>query len=475
MGEFVLKKGAHIHLMGIGGTAMTSFAGILQKMGYKVTGSDQNEIYPPMSKVLKDLKIEVKKGYKKENLHPHPDLVIVGNVISAHFEEAKELKRLNLPYTSFPKALGELILSHTQRLMVCGTHGKTTTSSFLAKVCESCGKDFGFLIGGILKDYESSYKLPQNLKESFFVLEGDEYDTSFFDKVPKFIHYKPFHVILTGIEFDHADIYKDLEDVKKAFTMLLEKIPEEGTLIIKGGDKNIESILSSTKCRRIVTYGPKGSHYEMVEKKSPFEFTLKTPEGGKKEVRLSLYGEHNFLNALGAFALFNEMGWEESKILEGLKSFKGVKRRGEVIGEPQGITVIDDFAHHPTAVKLTLNATKERYKGRRIFAVFEPRSATSRRDVFQEDYVESFSSGIHEILIVPPFGLEKIEEGKRFSSKKLVQDLSKRGEKAKLIETVPDLIFHLKKEAKPQDVILIMSNGGFEGLYKKLLDELSKK
>ena len=513
---------------------MASLAGLLKEQGYKITGSDQN-VYPPMSTQLEELGIKIMQGYKKENLHPRPDLVIVGNVISKTHEEAAALLESDIPYTSLPKAMGEFVIQDRHSLVVAGTHGKTTTTSMLIKVADACGVQPSFMVGGIPVDYGRSFAFharashhasveTQNSlsqqNNGYFIIEGDEYDTAFFDKVPKFIHYKPRSVILTSIEFDHADIYKDLEAVMSAFRMLIERIPADGLLIANGQDKNVRKLISEARCR-VVTYGTQGDlDYRIVDREiisGRNHFVVERRDARIADVAIKLPGEHNAMNALAVFALAQELKWGLSQTLQGLASFQGVKRRQEVIGTPKGITLIEDFAHHPTAVKVTVQAIKEKYgtgsrassgnlhgtatqttkitsdvggssesstAGRRsadgaelrtagrLICLFEPRSATSRRKIFQKDYVESFALADF-VFIAQAYDQTKISSDDRFSTAELVQDLNSQGKNAKECPNVEELISEVKNIVRPGDVVLIMSNGGFGGIYKKLQDQLA--
>ena len=465
-----LKPGARIHLMGICGTAMASLAGLLKDRGFAISGSDSNP-YPPMSTQLESLGIQIQRGYKKENLHPAPDFVIVGNVISANNEEAQELVKLGIPYTSLPKAMGDLIIESRESLCVSGTHGKTTTTSMLAWVAEQLKLQPGFLIGGIPKNFSKSFQNPHG---NYFVIEGDEYDTAFFDKVPKFVHYKPKHVILTSIEFDHADIYKDLAAVKSAFAKLLELIPVGGTLLYSAEDKNIEEMKNTCRAKKVFGYGMKKGDYQarvqsVSEMGTEFQVLFAGQDLGTFQVELT--GDYNVLNCLAVIGLSHQLGWDLGGVKTALASFLGVKRRQEVLGEPKGVLIIEDFAHHPTAVKETVLGIKQKYKGRKVFSVFEPRSATSRRKVFQKQYVEAFQSS-DEILIAKAFDQSKISEGDRFSTDELIHDLSSSGKSAKEFDGADAIVSDLKSRAKSGDLILIMSNGGFDGIYQKLISAL---
>lgn len=449
---------------------MASLAGILKDLGYKVSGSDQN-VYPPMSTQLEKLGIPIQLGFKNENLQPRPDLVIVGNVVSKTNPEAEALLASDIPYTSLPKAMGEFVIGNRQSFVIAGTHGKTTTTSIMAFVTDAMKMGAGFLIGGIPLNYGQSFRAPQG---DAFVIEGDEYDTAFFDKVPKFVHYRPKNVILTSVEFDHADIYKDLDHVKSAFKSLLELIPADGTLIYHAEDENIQSILKFCKAKNKFSYGVNKGDYKMGERAVVVgrnQFSVIKNGENVADLALKIFGEHNSLNALSVFAMADALKWPRAKVLQALADFQGVKRRQELLGEINNITVIEDFAHHPTAVDLTLKCMRERFPGRRVIAVFEPRSATSRRSVFQEDYARAFSSA-DVIFVAQPFDQSKIQESDRFSTDKLIEGLRAKGKIAESAADVPGLLSKMAPLTKPKDVILIMSNGGFDGIYQKLMSQL---
>lgn len=467
-----LKPNSHVHLMGICGTAMASLAGLLVDRGFKVTGSDSNP-YPPMSTQIESLGIQIMRGYKAENLKDRPDFVIVGNVISANNEEAQELMRLEIPYTSLPKAMGELIIGSRQSIVVAGTHGKTTTTSMMAWIAESAQLKPGFMIGGIPKNFAKSFRNPEG---DFFVIEGDEYDTAFFDKVPKFIHYKPKHVILTSVEFDHADIYRDLDHVKESFRQLLTMIPEDGTLLACADDANVMELRALAKCKKSFTYGlKKDADFKAKvlfenEKGLAFEVHHKGMVLGPYNMQIT--GDYNILNATAAVAMAYSLGWSENRIQIAMESFEGVKRRQEILGEPRGVLVIEDFAHHPTAVRETVYGVQKKYPQRKVFAIFEPRSATSRRKIFQKDYVEALKAS-HEVFIASAFDQAKIAEDNRFSSEELAADLRSTGTEAHSFDQVDAIVSSVTSKVKSGDLILIMSNGGFDGIYGKLLGALN--
>lgn len=489
-----LKNNSHIHLIGICGTAMASLAGLFKSLGHKVTGSDQN-VYPPMSTQLQDIGIEIMQGYKKENLKARPDLVIVGNVISRGNDEATALLETDIPYTSLPKAMGEFAIGSRNSIIAAGTHGKTTVTSMMIKVADQCGVKPGYMVGGIPVDYGRSFRLAEG---NYFIIEGDEYDTAFFDKVPKFIHYKPKYVILTSVEFDHADIYKDLDDVMKAFRMLIALIPSDGLLVVCADSENVMRLAREAKCR-VLTYGALANDraldvdYQVVEREmieGRNHFAVKYQGRKIADIAIKSPGEHNALNALSTFVIARELGWSVNEALQGLADFQGVKRRQEVIGTPKGVTLIEDFAHHPTAVKVTTEAIREKYivgtsdrsfsgsgeelvagASGRLFCLFEPRSATSRRKIFQKDYVKAFAAG-DKILIAKAYDQSKISEDERFSTAELVSDLKSSGQDAAEFASADDIVTHLKTIVKKGDVVLIMSNGGFDGIYKKLQEAL---
>jgi UDP-N-acetylmuramate: L-alanyl-gamma-D-glutamyl-meso-diaminopimelate ligase len=341
----------------------------------------------------------------------------------------------------------------------------------MAWVAENCNKNAGFLIGGIPSNFSYSFRVP---KGDYFIIEGDEYDTAFFDKVPKFVHYKPRHVILTSIEFDHADIYANLDEVKSAFQNLLKLIPEDGTLVYHVKDTNIASILNHYSGVKKVSYGFTRADYmaksvSQNDEGSTFQIFHNAYFLG--EFFIPLHGEFNILNATAAIAMANQLDWSIEKIRNSLETFLGIKRRQELIGEPKGIKIIEDFAHHPTAVLETVKAVQKRFQGKKVFSIFEPRSATSRRNIFQKDYVNAFSQ-CHEVLIAEPYDQSRINEGDRFSVRELITDLKKLSVKAESFKSVNEIVEYLGSNAVSGDIILIMSNGAFDGIYNKLLAKL---
>lgn len=456
--------------MGICGTGMASLAGMLKHQGYTVSGSDRN-MYPPMSEQLKKLEIPVFKGYGPENLSANPDLVVVGNVITRNNPEAIELSRVKLPYLSFPQALAELAFKGKHSIVISGTHGKTTTATLVAWILETAGKDPGFMIGGISRNFDTNFKLG---KGPYFVIEGDEYDTAFFDKGPKFLHYRPWITILTSIEFDHADIYRDLDHVIESFRRLIEIIPPEGLLIANGDDPRVMAETERAKCP-VQTYGfSRDCFWNAIATNNKQGLTnVKILREGHEYMTFStpLYGRHNMSNLLSAVVLSDLLDIPSPSLKKALREFKSVKRRQEILGEKGGILVLDDFAHHPTAVRKTIQAVKEKYKGRRLIAVFEPRSNSSRRDIFQTEYALSFDHADIAMIPEPPM-MEKIPPQERFSSQLLVTNLKKKGLKAFYLPDTDQLLEAMVAEAKPNDVILIMSNGGFDNIHQRFLNRL---
>ncbi|MFH7321070.1 UDP-N-acetylmuramate:L-alanyl-gamma-D-glutamyl-meso-diaminopimelate ligase [Desulfurivibrio sp. D14AmB] len=461
----------HVHLMGIGGTGMAALAGMLQSAGMRVSGSDQR-VYPPMSDYLAETGIEVMEGYRPENLAARPDLVIVGNVIRAVNPEARALAQLKIPYLSFPQALGHYFLKEKRSLVVAGTHGKTTTASLLATMLDHAGLEPGFMIGGIVQAFGRGARAANG---PFFVSEGDEYDTAFFDKGPKFLHYRPELCIITSIEFDHADIYADLAAVKAAFARLVAIMPPHGALIACLDDPVVAEICRRAPCP-VLGYGEtRDLPWRLREIEiQPTGTTFTAEREGRDfgRFRSPMPGRHNALNALAVIALLDRLGVAPEAIAAGLASFTGVRRRQEVRGEVAGVTVIDDFAHHPTAVRETLNALRAAYPDRRLLVVFEPRTNSSRRRVFQEAYVPVFAAADRVLLRVSE-GLEQIPEAERFSVQQLAADLAARGQQAQAFPTTDLILAELAATTRPGDLVAILSNGGFDDIHRRLLQRLA--
>ncbi|HUU50336.1 MAG TPA: UDP-N-acetylmuramate:L-alanyl-gamma-D-glutamyl-meso-diaminopimelate ligase [Nitrospinota bacterium] len=463
MDKSALKK---IHMIAVCGTGMSSLAGMLKKSGYVVTGSDQ-DVYPPMSTKLEELGIPVKIGYKPSNLDENPDLVIVGNAVSRKNPEIKALLKKKIPYLSFPQALADFFLKEKETIVIAGTHGKTTASSLMAWILEVAGEDPGFMIGGIPLNFGENYKLGMG---RYFVVEGDEYDTAFFDKGPKFLHYLPKNVILTSIEFDHADIYQDLNHIKESFKKFVQIIPEDKVLLL-GLDFPHSSEMKKYAGCKTETYGfhpmAEWRAVDMKLGKSGAEFSINNKKEKMGPFHWSLMGRHNIQNAIGVIAIAIRLGIPLQTIKKSLKAFKGVRRRQEIKIEKNGIIVIDDFAHHPTSVRETIGAVKAHYPDKRLWALFEPRTATSRRNIFQNDYVDAFKAA-DKVIIAGVFRPDQIEQELIFSPSQLVSKLNSNGHSAYFIEEVDEIVDFLRKSLSPGDIVLVMSNGGFGGIHEKL-------
>ncbi|HTU35835.1 MAG TPA: UDP-N-acetylmuramate:L-alanyl-gamma-D-glutamyl-meso-diaminopimelate ligase [Candidatus Acidoferrum sp.] len=456
----------HIHLIGICGTAMASLAGMLKQCGFRVTGSDA-AAYPPMSDFLASNEIPVSQPFSADNLQQHPDLIIVGNAISRGNVELEFVLDQRIPFQSMPQVLHDEFLRDKERLVVAGTHGKTTTSSMLAWIFDQAQHSPSFLIGGIPENFGSSFALGSGRE---FILEGDEYDTAFFDKGPKFLHYFPDAVILTSVEFDHADIYRNLEEVKTAFKRLVNLVPRRGLLVAWDGHANVDECVSHAFCR-VERYGfGEKSTWRSVDVRYAPEITRWRVEHNRQpwaEFEFALAGEYNVLNATAAAALAANYGIDKNVIAAALRDFRSVKRRLEVKAQINGITIIDDFAHHPTAIAQTLKAIRTRYAGRRLWAILEPRSNTLRRNVFQRELVESLSAA-DEIILADVFKSAAIPEPERLDPGAVVAELKAAGRSAQLLSDVASIVESIAPELRTGDVVAILSNGGFGGIYEKL-------
>ena len=464
------KKIKSIYLIAICGTGMASLAGLLQKSGYLVTGSDAN-IYPPMSTLLKSSGIDIKSGYQRNNITADIDQVIVGNAVSKDNPEVLAVQEKGIPYISFPEAIKKFYLKNQKSLVVTGTHGKTTTTALLSWVLHSAKRKPGFMVGGWMKNFDGNHAIPEG---EFFVSEGDEYDTAFFDKGPKFLHYSPFASILTGIEFDHADIYRDLDHIKDSFRKFVNIIHPSGFLLAAFSDKNVQDVLADASCQ-VETYGFSSSadwvigDYKFVSGKG--YFTLNHQNVNVANFNLPMIGRHNIQNATSVAVMGLKLGLTTQEIQEGFHTFKGIKRRQEVLGVKNGVTVIDDFAHHPTAIQLTLEGIKEAYPGQRIWAIFEPRSATCKRKVFEDRLPKSFTPA-DLVIIADLFAPDKIDPKDRLNPELVVENINNDGGDAYFIPDTEALINKLITECRPKDVLLIMSSGGFSGIHQKLIARL---
>lgn len=461
-----MNSKTHIHLIGICGTAMASLAGMLRQRGFNVTGSDA-AAYPPMSDFLQSLGIAVMQPYSEQNLRSRPDLVIVGNAISRGNVELEFVLDHRIPFRSLPQVLYEEFLSGHERIAVAGTHGKTTTTSMLAWIFHQAGRDPSFLIGGIPENFGSSFGLGSGQE---FILEADEYDTAFFDKGPKFLHYFPDTVVLTSVEFDHADIYKDLDAVKTAFKRLVNLVPRRGRIIAWDGNGNIDECLSRAFCR-VERYGfTEHAYWRAADARfEPKRTSWTLLRGGQPwgEFEYALAGEHNVLNAVAATAVAAAYEIAPETIACALQGFKSVKRRLEVRAEVDGVAIVDDFAHHPTAIAVTLKALRARYPGRRLWAILEPRSNTLRRNVFQAELVQSLGLA-DQVVMTKIFRPEAVPEGDRLDEAAVVSGLKAAGTPARLMIDADAIVAAVAPELRPGDVVAILSNGGFGGIYEKL-------
>jgi UDP-N-acetylmuramate: L-alanyl-gamma-D-glutamyl-meso-diaminopimelate ligase len=468
-----MNQSKHIHLIGICGTAMASLAGMLKQRGFQVTGSDA-AAYPPMSDFLRDLGIPVAQPFDPKNLDPRPDLVVVGNAISRGNVELEHILDQRLDFCSLPQLLHDEFLHGKEVLVVAGTHGKTTTTSMLAWIFHSAGLQPSFLIGGIAENFGSSFQLGAG---KYFILEGDEYDTAFFDKGPKFLHYFPDSIILTSVEFDHADIYKDLDAVETAFKRLVNLIPHRGRIIAFDGavgdtaqSPSLERCLSKAFCP-VERYGA-DSHANWKVTNLQFDAgrtSWTVLHNGQRwaDFEFALAGEYNVWNATAAAALASSCDIPTGAIVAALKTFKSVKRRLEVKAQVNGITIIDDFAHHPTAIAGTLKALRARYTGSRLWAILEPRSNTLRRRILQSDLARSLALA-DEVVVAGVFRSEAVPESERLELPALAAEIQQNGRRARLLVDADAIVQMVAPEMRGGDVVAILSNGGFGGIYEKL-------
>jgi UDP-N-acetylmuramate: L-alanyl-gamma-D-glutamyl-meso-diaminopimelate ligase len=474
----------HIHLIGICGTAMASLAGLLQLEGHRITGSDK-AAYPPMSDLLHSLGIPILEPYAESNLTPAPDLVVIGNALSRGNPEIERVLDERIPFTSMAALLREEFLRGRSPLVVAGTHGKTTTTSMLAWIYQTASQgqtaarenptlEPSFLIGGVAENFGTSFQLRPTQP---FIVEGDEYDTAFFDKGPKFLHYFPDALILTHVEFDHADIYVDLEAVKTAFKRLVNLVPRRGLIVAYDGSDNVTECISHAFCP-VERYGfGESSHWRIrnlryVDGQTQWE----VDRGGAlwAEFAMNLAGEHNVLNATAAAALAAGQGIRKESIAAAFATFKSVKRRLEVRDQINGITLIEDFAHHPTAIRETLRALRAVYPQSRLWAVLEPRSNTLRRKVLAPDLISSLRLA-DRVILAGVYQQERIPESERLHPEEIVRALNDAGTPAELHPNADSIVAALAPELAPGDVVAILSNGGFDGIYLKLPARLRER
>ena len=451
-----------VHFVGICGTAMASAAAAMQERGYRVTGSDQN-VYPPMSTFLAERQVEVMSGYAETNLAHRPDLVVIGNAISRGNPEAEAVLEHKLRYCSLPELLKEFFIRGKRALGVAGTHGKTTTASLLAWVFEHAGLQPSFLIGGIPENLGQGARFTDS---PWFVIEGDEYDTAFFDKRSKFVHYLPEVAIINNLEFDHADIFENLGAIQTSFRRLIALVPRNGLLLANGDEPNLVQLLDVRHCP-VQRFGLGtdnevcGAHLQLGAAQSRFDVS-----GFKFE--LPLLGELNVRNALAVVACARHCGLSDAQIQSAFATFRGIKRRMQVRGEVAGVTVVDDFGHHPTAIRETLKALRVKFSGQRLWAVFEPRSNTTRRNVFQRELAESFADA-DAVVIAEVARLDQIKPEERLNPESLMSDLRSAGKPAAYLPTVEAIVEHVRQGVRRGDVVCVFSNGGFGSIHEKLL------
>jgi UDP-N-acetylmuramate: L-alanyl-gamma-D-glutamyl-meso-diaminopimelate ligase len=462
-----------IHLIGVCGTAMATLAALLKRKGHDVRGSDQN-VYPPMSDFLAAEGIRIMTGYREEHVTSDVDLVVVGNAISRGNPELETVLERKIRYCSLPEAIRDQFLWGARSIVMAGTHGKTTTTSLTGWLLTHGNLDPTVLVGGIalnLGDGGSSYRIGRGRD---FVIEGDEYDSAFFDKTAKFLKYLPDIAVINNIEFDHADIYADLDAVLLAFRRLVNLVPRNGLLLL-GADSEHAVALRSRAVSPVETFGlSDGADWQAHDLDTRDGLThFKVRRRGEPFGRFAspLLGAHNVRNALAAIAVGAQAGVGAETLAEGLRAFRGIKRRLETVGVSRGVTVLDDFAHHPTAVHETLSALRTGYPGRRIWAVFEPRSASSCRRVFQDDFARAFG-GADQVVVAQVFR-SSLPEDQRLSAEQLVSDLQARGQRARYVPHVDDIVRTIVDEHREGDLVVVMSNGGFGGIHSKLLEALA--
>ena len=462
----------NFHMVPIGGIAMVPLAALLLEQGHRVTGSDL-DLYPPMSTLLESLQVPVARGFSPDHVPADCDCVIVGNAATRENPETLEATRRGLPLSSLPQAVRDYLLPGKISVVIAGTHGKTTTSALTAWLLLDAGREPGFLVGGEMKNLGRGYRKGSG---PHFVVEGDEYNAAFFDRGPKFLHYEPRHLFVGNIEYDHADLFPDLASVIDAFRRVIAIVPPEGTVVANADDPRVAELLGQARAHTVrVSLEDRRADFAAVDiehHSDGADFTLL--ESGEKALRLRspLYGVHNVRNALGAVALARGAGLSQEEVARALPRFEGVRRRLEVRGEARGIALVDDFAHHPTAVRGTLQAARARWPDRRLWALFEPRSNTAGRKIFEEDYAEAFSFA--DVLVVAPvFHARRLAPEARIDREALAARFAASGKPAFSPATIDEIPAFIRREARPGDVLILMSSGAFGGLPETLLEVLS--
>jgi len=461
------KKVSKVHFVGVGGVGMGSLAIALSQAGYEVTGSD-GKLYEPMKSALEKAQIKLLEGYSPDHCnHIQPDWVVIGNVIRKENPEAQKWIQKGIPFCSFPEAVRRFVIEDKVSVVCAGTHGKTTTTAWVSFLLTQLGKDPSYLIGGVPADLPTGSRVSEG---KYFVGEGDEYDSAFFDKGPKFLHYDPFACIISNVEFDHADIYRDLAHVKESFEKLAALVPGDGVLVVNYHDSNAMEVAQKALCP-IQTFGTsKGAMWRLAqvqESENGFRFEVVYKGRNLGVFETPLFGVHNLMNLLSGICVASNLGFPIEAIRPIVSQYRGVKRRQQILQE-KPFVLVDDFAHHPTEVKATLNAIKRRFPSRKIWAVFEPRSATARRSVHQEEYLQSFESA-DEVLFCEPFKASELNEVERLSTKTLSKQLTAKGKPSREFHNTHAILEVLQKELKTDNIVVVMSNGEFDKIQSKIL------
>jgi UDP-N-acetylmuramate: L-alanyl-gamma-D-glutamyl-meso-diaminopimelate ligase len=460
-----------VYLIGIGGAAMAPLAGMLAERGYRVSGSDAG-VYPPASTLLQGLGVAWKNGFREEHLTPPPDLVVIGNSVSRGNPEVEWVLDHKIPYRSLPEMVREFFLPGHDSLVVAGTHGKTTTTAMLAWIFECASRRPDFLIGGVAENFGKSYGLGGGEE---FIIEGDEYDSAFFDKGPKFLHYRPDDLVITSLEFDHADIYADLAAIELQFRRLVNLVPRRGRIVCWGESETVRGVVGKAFCR-VETYGFSADNDwvagDLEYRDGAMHFRAAAGGVERGRIRLPMAGRHNVLNSLAAMAIAHGREIPREAIEQALETFRGVARRMQVRGEAAGVTVVDDFAHHPTAIRATIEGARSRWPGSRIWAAFEPRSNTMRRRVFEEDLADSLALADGAILGAVNRA-QLLSDEERLSPERVLARVRKAGRRAEALDSSEAIAEFLAGEVRAGDVVLALSNGSFDGLCEKLLARLN--